>query len=211
MCETMSVTSALYLRDVDNIPEDEIIGEELVIRDGGYSNYKKKITKKSDNPNEPEFIGRVGQFCPIKPGRGGGELVREELLREGKDKEGNRKFSAATGSKGYYWLESEQVKALGKEADIDRSYYDAMVNKAVETISLYGDFDAFVDVETVPEFKAHSEVLNMKACPLYREKTPDGEMDYCWHCPFRHSHDAEPWAEPDICEKGFDIHDLIPF
>ena len=175
MCETMSVTSALYLRD-------------------------------SDDPDNPEFIGRVGQFCPIKEGCGG-----KELLREGKDKEGNRKFSAATGSKGYFWLESEQVKALGKEDDIDRSYYDTMANKAIETISLYGDFDAFVDVDTVPEFTPHPDKLDFHACQLYREKTPDGEMDYCWHCPFRHSHDAEPWAEPDICEKGYDIHDPIPF
>ena len=175
MCETMSVTSALYLRDPDD----------------------------ADNP---DFIGRVGQFCPIKPGCGG-----KELLREGKDKEGNLKFSAATGSKGYYWLESEQVRMLGKEDDIDRSYYDAMANKAIETISQYGDFDAFVDVDTVPEFVHKSDLLDFRACQMYREKTPDGEMDYCWHCPFRHTNDAEPWSEPDFCEKGYDIHDLIPF
>ena len=175
MCETMSVTSALYLRD----PAD------------------------ADNP---DFVGRVGQFCPIKPGCGG-----KELLREGTDKDGNRKFSAATGSKGYYWLESEQVKTLGKEDDIDRSYYDAMANKAIETISLYGDFDAFVDVDTVPEFKPHPDVLSMRACSLYREKTPDGEMDYCWHCPYSHVDIAEPWTEPNICEKGYDLNDLIPF
>lgn len=174
MCETMSVTSSLNLRDTET--------------------------------DELEFVGRVGQFCPIKPGCGG-----KELLREGKDKEGNVKYSAATGSKGYLWLESEQVKSLGKVNDIDRSYYDAMVNKAVETISKFGDFEAFVDVETVPEYKARPEVLDMHACPLYRENTPDGEMEYCWHCPYRHVNETEPWTEPDFCEKGYDIHDLIPF
>ena len=97
------------------------------------------------------------------------------------------------------------------DAYIDRSYYDTMANKAIETISLYGDFDAFVDVDTVPEFTPHLDKLDFHACQMYREKTPDGEMDWCWKCPFRHSHDAEPWAEPDICEKGYDIHDLIPF
>lgn len=153
-----------------------------------------------------EFIGRVGQFCPIKQGRGG-----KELLREGKDKEGNVKYSAATGSKGYLWLESEQVMTLGKEADIDRSYYDAMVNKAIETIGQFGDFEAFVDVETVPEFKARPEVLDMHSCSLYREHTPDGELEYCWHCPYSHVDINEPWTEPDICEKGYNIHDLIPF
>lgn len=180
MCETMSVTSSLNLRD--------------------------SVT------DELEFIGRVGQFCPIKPGCGG-----KELLREGKDKDGNVKYSAATGSKGYLWLESEQVKALGKEDDIDRSYYDAMVNKAVETIAKFGDFEAFVDVETVPEYTVRPEIPDMHACSLYREHMPSGEheymseMEYCWHCPYRHVNDLEPWTEPDFCEKGYNIHDLIPF
>lgn len=106
MCETKSVTSALYLN--------------------------------SNDSDSPEFIGRVGQFCPIKPGCGGGEL-----LRESKDKDGNIKYGAAVGTKGYQWLESEVVKTLGKEADIDRSYYDRLVDEAVETISQYGDFEMF--------------------------------------------------------------------
>ena len=36
------------------------------------------------------FIGKVGQFCPIKPGCGGGLLMREK----------DGKYYAATGSKG---------------------------------------------------------------------------------------------------------------
>ena len=87
----------------------------------------------------PEFVGRVGSFCPIKPGCGG-----KELLRESKDSEGNVKYGAATGTKGYSWLEAEIVKTLNKEDDIDRSYYDRLVNDAVETISKYGDFEWFV-------------------------------------------------------------------
>ena len=50
------------------------------------------------------------------------------------------KYYAATGSKGYRWMESEMVKELEKEDGIDRSYYDKLVNEAVETISQYGDF-----------------------------------------------------------------------
>ncbi len=88
---------------------------------------------------EPRFIGRVGRFCPIKPDCGG-----QTLLREGKDREGNLKYSAVTGSKGYLWLESEAVQAAKKEDDIDRSYYDKMVDAAVEAISKYGDFEWFV-------------------------------------------------------------------
>lgn len=118
MCETMSVATALYLDMNEKLPENE-------------HNY--------------QFIGKVSSFCPIIPGHGGGEL-----LREGKDKDGNIKYSAATGSKGYRWLESEMVRTLGKENDIDRSYYDKLVNDAVETISQYGDFERFVSGDPIP-------------------------------------------------------------
>ena len=118
MCETMSVATALYLDRNEDLPEDE---------------------------HNRLFIGKVSSFCPIKPGCGGGEL-----LREGTDKDGNVKYSAATGSKGYRWLEAEMVKELGKEADIDRSYYDRLVDDAVETISQYGDFEWFISDDPVP-------------------------------------------------------------
>ena len=41
-------------------------------------------------------------------------------------------------------MESEEVKKLGKEKDVDRSYYDRLVDEAVETISQYGDFEQFI-------------------------------------------------------------------
>lgn len=118
MCETKSVSSALYLDMNENLPEDEHI----------YN-----------------FIGKVGSFCPIKPGCGGGEL-----LREAKDKDGNIKYSSATGAKGYRWLEAEVVKSANKESDIDRTYYDTLVDDAVATISQYGDFALFVSDDPIP-------------------------------------------------------------
>ena len=69
------------------------------------------------------------------------------MLREGTDKDGNTKYYSATGAKGYRWMESEMVKVLGKENDIDRSYYDKLVNDAVNTISQFGDFEWFVSDE----------------------------------------------------------------
>lgn len=111
MCETMSVSTALYLDMNEKLAEDE---------------------------HNLQFIGKVGCFCPIKPGCNGGEL-----LREGKDKEGNVKYSSATGAKGFRWLEAEMVKELNKHDDIDRSYYDKQVDDAVKTISSYGDFEWF--------------------------------------------------------------------
>ena len=77
------------------------------------------------------FVGKVGQFTPIQKGKGGGILLREK----------DGKYYAANDSKGYRWLESETVSKLKKTKDIDKSYYDAMVNDAVETISKYGSID----------------------------------------------------------------------
>ena len=79
------------------------------------------------------FVGKAGLFCPMKPGTGGGLLVREN----------NGKFSFAGGAKGYRWMEAEMVKSLGKEDDIDISYYAMLTDKAIAAINEYGDFEEF--------------------------------------------------------------------
>ena len=94
----------------------------------------------AEDEHNYQFVGRIGQFCPIKPGCGGGIL-----LRSGKSKDGTPVYAAATGSKGYRWLESELVKTLGKEADIDRNYYAALVDGAAEAIAQYGDLEQFLE------------------------------------------------------------------
>ena len=109
LCETRSVSTAMYLDMNEKLKEGE-------------HNYI--------------FVGRVGQFCPIKAGCGGGELLRESKERD--------KFSAVGGTKEFRWLESEMVKSLGKENDIDREYYKKLVDRAVEDISKLGDFETFV-------------------------------------------------------------------
>lgn len=90
------------------------------------------------------FIGRVGLFTPIKAGRNGGRLLRES----------GGKFSSATGAKDYRWCESDAISATrvitgnGKPVyemdDIDRGYYNRLVDDAKEAISQYGDFEWFV-------------------------------------------------------------------
>jgi hypothetical protein len=55
-----------------------------------------------------------------------------------------KSYGAVGGTKGYRWLESTVVKSLGKEDDIDRSYYQKLADDAVNDISKFGSFDAFV-------------------------------------------------------------------
>ena len=92
------------------------------------------MTEKIAEGHDYKFVGRVGQFCPIKSGCNGGVLYR---INDGKT-------YAAPGSKGYRWLESEMVESLGKTKDIDLSFYEELINNAIEDISKYGDFEWFV-------------------------------------------------------------------
>ena len=118
MCETFSTTSALYLDMNEGLGEGE---------------------------HDYHFIGKVGELTPIKYGKGGGVLLREQ----------DGKYHAATGTKKpgkipkgeveeYHWLESIMVKELHKENDIDKSFYNHLVDDAIDTISEFGDFEQFV-------------------------------------------------------------------
>lgn len=143
MCETKSVTSALYLDMNEELPDvyeyDKMLASvdkklKVSPNDEALLSEKQRLENIVSEGHNYIFVGRVGQFCPIKSGCGGGLLMRE--------KEG--RYHAATGSKGYRWLESEMVRMLKKENDIDRSYYDSLVDEAAETISKYGDLEWFV-------------------------------------------------------------------
>ena len=40
-------------------------------------------------------------------------------------------------------MEAEMVKELGEEDKIDRTYYEALVNDAIDKIAQYGDYKWF--------------------------------------------------------------------
>lgn len=145
MCETFSVSKGdLYLDMNEGLTDVSGLEKEL---DKLESSYKKgKISDTTFEPQATElvekikaghdlhFVGRVGQFTPIKRGCGGGVLYR---VNDGKN-------YAASGSTGFRWLESESVKAANMYDDIDRSFYQRLIDDAVDTISKYGDFEWFV-------------------------------------------------------------------
>ena len=53
-------------------------------------------------------------------------------------------YYSVSGTKGYRWLESEIVKTMGKEKDIDLGYYDNLVFEAKKTIEQFGSYSDFV-------------------------------------------------------------------
>ena len=154
MCETKSVTSALYLDLNEHLPDVSDLEKDLerIVKkakefgvtmdlsgnsgDAELDPLVKEIAKGHDY----HFVGKVGQFCPVKPGCGGGILLRETENKKTKEKG----YAAATGSKGYRWLESEMVRELGKQDDIDKGYYNGLVDEAVKSLSSYGDFERFI-------------------------------------------------------------------
>ena len=156
MCETFSVSKGdLYLDMNEDLPDVSAYEKRM---DKLETDYKKgrisdtlfepesmKLKEKIEKGHALHYVGRVGQFTPVKPGINGGVLYR---VNEGKN-------YAATGSKGYRWMESEMVKTLKLEDSIDRTFYNKLVDDAVDTISKYGNFDMFVsggvDFISVPE------------------------------------------------------------
>ena len=165
MCETKEVQSALYLdmneglSDVTELEKERnnlakkyhgfgsyesysYNGDELVEYEKAYKRYKE-ITAQLDQFSNHNyiFVGKVGSFCPMVDGAGGGVLLREMNNNE----TGERSFAAATGSKGYRWMEAEMVSMLGKEDMINHDYYRELVDKAVETMAQYGDVEWFLN------------------------------------------------------------------
>ena len=158
LCETKQVSTSLYLDmnedlTVQTAAEKEMAERNKIRRKKDFDGSSIiRVSKEFEDISDEEldeiiakghnyvFIGRIGQFCPIKPGCGGGVLVRENVDKV----TGKTTYPSATGAKGYRWLESETVKTLGKEDDIDRSYYNKLVDEAVDAISKYGDFEGFV-------------------------------------------------------------------
>ena len=99
------------------------------------------IDFESDKPmvdyagHELTFIGKHGSFVPVT--EGGGLLFREK----------DGKYYAVTGTKGYRWLPAESVRGTDAEKTIDMSYFNKLVDNAIDTINKFGDAEAFLDKE----------------------------------------------------------------
>lgn len=169
-CETKSVTTSLYLD----------FNEE------GEHNY--------------QFVGRTGLFCPIRPGHGGGVLLRDtgndipEPVKEEKESErafekryqkwldtGHGKYASATGASGYRWMEAEVVRNTHCEKYIDISYYEKLAEDAVNTISEFGDFEWFTNSDGYSPVEHGSG----KSIYIFSDGVPcgDNKFETCYDCP----------------------------
>lgn len=163
LCETKSVTSSLYLDMNENLPDVSSLEKELnkVLKNSpGDENLINNLKEEIAKGHNYRFIGKVGRFCPIKPGCGGGLLMREK----------DGKYYSATGAKGYRWLEAEIVSSLGRTNDIDEGHFKEMADAAIDTIKKYGDYEWFVsDAPYTPPIFIEGE-YGMH--PFYDEDVP---------------------------------------
>ena len=162
-CESKSVTSSLYLDMNEDLPDVSALEKEMkdaeskykkgLISDLTFEEIANRLTPEIAKGHNYIFVGRVGEFCPIKKGCGGGLLMREK----------DGKYYAATGSKDYRWLESEFVQQSGMEDSIDERYYISLVNDAIDTINKYGNFESFVSDDpyaTIDDFMNKPEGIS---------------------------------------------------
>lgn len=160
LCETKEVKTSMYLDINEGLPDvsayekrltalakeydkslnpkPKVSGQLYLLKStpGTITDERDDLIEKISQGHNYRYVGKVGQFCPMKPGCGGGLLVRSSDSKYG--------YDSVTGAKDYRWLESEIVRELHKEDDIDYSYYNKLVDEAVNDISKFGDFEWFV-------------------------------------------------------------------
>lgn len=146
MCETKEVKGDynIYLDMNEDLDDPTMLEAQL-----------EKMEKKFD-PDHPslielrsqiaechnyKFVGRVGLFCPMKPGTGGGWLVKTK----------GEKYAMVTGATGYRWLEAEFVESIGKQDDIELGYFRGLVDDAIAHIAEFGDAEAFISDDVLAD------------------------------------------------------------
>ncbi len=144
-CETKSVAggAAIYLdynEDMVSGYEAEVysLTNQLETMTSGKMDVRRRIKelKESiDSMHNLSFVGRCGLFVPVESGVGGGIMLRVE----------GDKIGAVAGTKGYRWLESEDIKKRGLEGSIDKGYFRVLVDSAVDHIAQFGDADEFIN------------------------------------------------------------------
>lgn len=166
LCETFEVKNgALYLDMNEKLQDVSEYEKELTRTEDKYKKGKisdttfestcDELNIKIAEGHDYKFVGRVGHFCPIKPGCGGGVLYRID---------GDKK-AAASGTTGYRWLESEMIRGVNEDA-IDLSYFTKLVDDAVDTISEYGDAEWFMsDDPYIPPEKPKPDIPDFMNIP----------------------------------------------
>ncbi|MBP5593948.1 MAG: hypothetical protein J6Y02_01105 [Pseudobutyrivibrio sp.] len=143
-CMTQGVKSALYLDMNEDLPDVTSFENDFKklakkykegkISDTTWDEEAPKLYDEIAKGHNYIFIGKVGQFVPVKEGCGGGLLMREQ----------NGKYYNAANASGYRWKNAEVVRSMKLEDQVDTSYWENMAHDAIGDIMMYGDYNWFV-------------------------------------------------------------------
>lgn len=150
-CETKSVQdSAIYLdMNKDLIKDKIVLYNDLMER---IANWPKGVTgimalKREAKALDEEmasvhklvFVGKCGSFCPMDDAVDAGILVRSNVVN------GETVYASVSGTKGYRWLETEDVIRKGLQDHLDISYYRKLIDSARDHLAKFCDVDAFIN------------------------------------------------------------------
>lgn len=175
LCETKTVTSALYLDFNERLVD--VSAEEAE-----YSKLQSKFKKlfkeygEENGVTEDEWRNRMSSNTNIPKDEQTKLLIDisnrmyelEKLIAKGHNyvfvgkagsfcpvkigfdggilvREKDGKYSAATGSKGFRWREGETLKSADRMDMIDMKYFESLAETAKEAINKFGNFDIFAD------------------------------------------------------------------
>ena len=203
MCETKSVTGGAIYLDM-NERCDDVSDLETELDKRRYNEQHPDKPKRTDpvydrvmtdelvdriaKGHDYHFVGRAGSFFSVKPGSGGGIMVREK----------DGKYYAVTGTKGFRWLEAESVRLLHKEGDADPRYFDKLVSDAIAHIEQFGPYYLFADVSR--PYKAPKKSDDNDDPPFDLTPCGDGKYNTCMDCPN---------CTGDVCQKGYSLNSYI--
>lgn len=153
MCETKSISGdgAMYLDMNKNLVRDK---EEKLIRirneiaefpkgQKGIMALKKEAKLLDEEINSVHnyiHVGKCGSFVPVDETVDGGILVRSLINKM----TGEKRILSVAGTKGYRWLEAEEVIKNSLEDHVDKLYFRKLIDDTHKHLSKYGDVEEFI-------------------------------------------------------------------
>ncbi len=148
LCEAKQANRSIFLDLNEKLPDVSEYESVMEIRknpDKKYTNKALAIAKDYDGISDDDlqsaidkghklhFVGKVGNFVPVKEGIDGGVLLVEN---------GKGGYNNVQGCKGMRWMEAVMVKERFQDC-VNMQYHKDKANKAFEHIAEFGDAEWF--------------------------------------------------------------------
>jgi hypothetical protein len=99
----------------------------------------KALDEEMASVHKLVFVGKCGSFCPMDDTVDAGILVSSNVVN------GETVYASVSGTKGYRWLETEDVIRKGLQDHLDISYYRKLIDSARDHLAKFCDVDEFIN------------------------------------------------------------------